>query len=49
MLQVFHLMVELNNESFFYIALYLITKMMFILSSVSSGLEFLSVNHTSIY
>ena len=28
---------------------YLINKLMFVLSSFSSGLEFQSVNHTSIY
>ena len=34
---------------FLYVRLYLIAKVMFILSSISSALEFLLVNHTSIY
>ena len=34
---------------FLYFTLWLITKVMFILSSISSSLEFWSVNHTSIY
>ena len=34
---------------FLYVTLLLLTKVMFILSSVSSGVEFWSVNHTSVY
>ena len=39
----------MNSVSFLYITLYLITKVVFILSSISKGLEFWSVNHTLIY
>ena len=35
--------------SFLYVILYLITKVIFNLSSICRGLEFGSVNHTSIY
>ena len=42
-------MIELNSVSFLHFVLSLITKMTFILSSISRGLEFWSVNHTSIY
>ena len=35
--------------SFYILRLNLITKVMFILSSISGGLEFWSVKHTSIY
>ena len=41
-------MIELNSVSFLHIVLSLIIKMTFILSSISRGLEFWSVNHTSI-
>ena len=39
----------MNSVSFLYIILNLITKVVFILSSISKGLEFWSVNHTLIY
>ena len=39
----------MNSVSFLYITLYLLTKVVFILSSISKGLEFWSVNHTLIY
>ena len=39
----------MNSRSFSYFTLYSITKVMFILSSVSRGFEIWSVNHTSMY
>ena len=47
--KIFHIYVELNSESFLCFSLYWITKIIFILSFVSSGLEFSSVNDTLIY
>ena len=40
--------VELSNKSFFYVTLWLITKVMFILSSISCSLEFWS-KKSSVY
>ena len=48
-LQIFDLLVELNSKSFLYSTLELITKLMFILCSISSASKFLSVNHTLIH
>ena len=47
LLQIFDFWIELNSASFF-IYYTLITKVVFILSSICRGLEFWSVNHTSI-
>ena len=57
LLQLFDLLVELYNDtslsskrkSFLYVIFCLMTKVMFIIFSISRGLEFWSVNHTSIY
>ena len=40
LLKIFNLLVELNSKSFLYSALYLITKLVFILRSISSASEF---------
>ena len=49
LLQVFDLLFGLSKVSFLNLTLSLITKVIFILFSVSSNLEFRSVSHTFIY
>ena len=49
LLQIFNLLIQLNSMSFFICYTSIMTKVMFILSSISSGLVVWSVNHTLMY